>query len=88
LRHASGQQSCGEPTRLQNHNLAIREQSMFQEHLRHLRGFAGTGWGGNHQSPIALQPSDNLAFDFVDGQLFRHARGNLAALKKNAKRKS
>ena len=43
LRDACGEQSRGEPSRLQNYDLPVTEQSRLQKHLRHLRGFAGAG---------------------------------------------
>ena len=43
LRHARSQQSCRETAWLENDNLAVPEQSVLQQHLRNLCGFAGTG---------------------------------------------
>ena len=36
LRHARSQQSRREPARLENDNLAVAEQSVLEQHLRHL----------------------------------------------------
>ena len=40
LRHARSQKSRGETPRLENDHLAVREESVLEEHLRDLRGLA------------------------------------------------
>ena len=41
--HPRREQSRCEPPRLENHHLAVVEQTVPEQHLRHLRGLAGTG---------------------------------------------
>ena len=43
LRNARREQPRGQPTRLENHDLPVAEQAVPEQHLRDLRGFAGTG---------------------------------------------
>ena len=51
---------------------------MLEQHLRHLRGFAGAGRRGNNRAPVLFQPRDDIRFDFVNGQPVSHALPILA----------
>ena len=73
LRHARREQSRGQPARLENHNLPVTEQSVPEQHLRDLRGFARAGWRGQNQPPVGFQPGDEVALNFVNGQTVSHA---------------
>jgi hypothetical protein len=72
LRHTRREQPCGQPARLENHDLPIAEQSMSEQHLRDLRGFAGTGRRGQDQPPAGFQPGYEVALDFINGQTISH----------------
>ena len=72
LRHARREQPRGQPARLENHDLPVAEQPVPEQHLRDLRGFAGTGRRGQNQPPVGFQPGDDVALDFVNGQTVGH----------------
>ena len=50
------------------------EKTVPEKHLRHLRGFAGTGRSGQNQPTAGIQPGDDVALNFVNGQSVSHAR--------------
>jgi hypothetical protein len=65
---ASREQASGEPARLQNDNLAIAKQTVVEEHLRHLSGFAGAGRRGDDNSAVGADAGKKFGFNFVNGQ--------------------
>ena len=53
----------------------VAEQSVLEQHLRDLRGFAGAGGRLQHEPPRRFQRGDDVVLDFVNGQAIGH--GNL-----------
>src|SRR5262249_18298930 len=69
---AGGEQSGSQAARLQDDDLPGAEQTVIEEHLWHLGGFAGTGRRRDEQPPVGLQPGEDLWFDFVNRKPFSH----------------
>src|SRR5213080_825120 len=72
LRHTRGEQSRREPPRLKDHDLAVCEQSMFEQDLRHLSRFAGSRRGLKHQAPDSCELPNNLIFNLVNRKPVLH----------------
>ena len=72
LGDARREQPGRQPARLKNHHLAVPQEIVPEQHLRHLRGFTGAGGRGQNQPPVGFQPGDEIAFDVVDGQTVGH----------------
>ena len=72
-RNTGCQQPGGQPARLENDDLAIAQQAMFEEHLGDLGGFAGAGRRLEDEPLRRLERSDDVGFDFVNGQPVGHA---------------
>ncbi|OQB89049.1 MAG: hypothetical protein BWX84_02609 [Verrucomicrobia bacterium ADurb.Bin118] len=71
-RHPRGQQPGGQPPRLEDDHLARAQQTMPEEHLRDLGGFARTGGGGHDEPPLRLQRRDQIPLNLVNGQTLGH----------------
>jgi hypothetical protein len=69
---ARGEQTRGEPAWLQNDHLARVEQSVLEQHLWHLRGFAGAGGRGQDEPLVFAQARDDFVLDVVNGQSVGH----------------
>ena len=54
VRDARGEQASRKSARLQDDDLAVPEQTVFQQHLRHLRRFSGAGGCGQNQSLVGF----------------------------------
>src|SRR5437762_3467320 len=72
LCHPRCKQPGRKPARLENHNLAGSEQSVVEQHLRHLCRLAGPCRRLKNQSSGRCETGDDLMFDFVNGEPVTH----------------
>src|SRR5262249_38633814 len=68
---ARGEQACGQPARLQDHDFAVLGKAVLEEHLRDLRGFPRTRRRLEDQAGLGFQGLDDGGFQFVDGKCGR-----------------
>jgi hypothetical protein len=80
LGDALGEQARGEAAGLEHDGLAGSQRAQVEEHLRHLRGFAGAGGGGEDDPPRALQRGGEVVADGVDGQHGENRIGNAGGI--------
>ena len=72
-RDAGRHRARGDSARLQHDDFFVVVRGEFkqpgvEEHLRHLRGFAGTGGRDQNQAVAVAQRADNVGMDLPDGK--------------------
>jgi hypothetical protein len=72
LRHARGEHPRREPPGLQDNTLAVAKQPVLEQHLGDLGGFARAGGSLQDQAFRRPEGSDEIGFNFVNGQPFGH----------------
>ena len=82
IRDSGGRRPRGNTPRLKHHELRmskIIEQSRIENRRRHARGFAGAGFGNEHERAVRSQRFDDAWEEVVDRERgHRRSRGNIS----------
>ena len=62
----------GEPARLEDYSLPVAEQTVLEQHLRHLGGLARPSGRLQHEPLRRLECGDDVVFEVINGQPFGH----------------